>query len=73
MARTIMKPSLAKKNPRRVSKRRAASYAGIDPRTLDDLIDKGLVRVYRAAEKCFRVDLDELDAAMLAYGSEATG
>ncbi len=64
--RSIAKPSLAK----RVSKRQAAAYAGIDPRTLEDLIARGIVRVYRAGEKVFRIDLDELDAAMLAYGQE---
>ena len=58
------------RRPRRVSKRRAAAHAGIDTRTLEDLIEKGLVQVYRAGEKVFRIDLDELDAAMLAYGSQ---
>ena len=54
----------------RVSKRQAAIYAGIDPRTLDRFIDRGLVAVYRAGERVHRIDLDELDAAMQAYGSE---
>ena len=35
------------RGPRRVSKRQAAAYAGIDPRTLDDLIERGYVQVFR--------------------------
>ena len=58
------------RNPRRVSKRRAAAYASIDRHALERLIEQGLVKVYRAGEKTFRIDLDQLDAAMLAYGTE---
>jgi hypothetical protein len=57
--------------PRRVSKRRAAAHAGIDPRKLEEFIKEVGLPVYRAGPKTFRIDLDELDAAMRSYGSEA--
>ena len=56
--------------PRRESKRRAARYANIDPRILEGLIDQGLLTVYRAGQKVFRIDLDELDYVMAHYGEQ---
>jgi hypothetical protein len=50
--------------PRRVSKRQAALYAGIDPRTLDNLIADGVIGVYYANKRVQRIDLDELDSGM---------
>ena len=37
--------------------------------TLDKFIAMGLVPVYRIGPQTFRIDLDELDKAMQAYGS----
>jgi len=55
---------------RRVSKRQAANHAGINPQTLDDFITEVGLTVYRAGPNVFRIDLDELDEAMRAYGRE---
>jgi hypothetical protein len=53
-----------------VSKRQAANHAGINPQTLDDFITEVGLTVYRAGPNVFRIDLDELDEAMRAYGRE---
>ena len=66
MTTTRRKPA---RNPRRVSKADAAAHANVNPKTLDKFIAMGLVPVYRIGPQTFRIDLDELDKAMQAYGS----
>lgn len=53
------------RKPRRESVRKAADYAGMSRATLQrNLIDTGLITVYRAGPKTLRIDLDELDDVM---------
>ena len=63
---TVAEPN----HTRRVSKRRAALHAGINPHTLEEFIAEVGLTVYRAGQNVFRIDLDELDEAMRPYGRE---
>jgi hypothetical protein len=57
-------------HPRRVSKRRAARHAGINPHTLDEFIAEVGLTVYKAGKNVYRIDLNELDQAMRDYGKQ---
>lgn len=58
--------------PRRwASFKEAAEYLGVTDRTIRQLITDGKLRGYRANQRLYRVDLNELDAAMEPFGGDA--
>lgn len=55
--------------PRRwASLKEAAEYLGVTVATIRQMITDGKLRGYRANQRLYRVDLNELDAAMVPFG-----
>lgn len=46
----------------------AADHLGVTDRTIRQMIQDGRLRGYRAGKKLVRVDLNELDSALLPFG-----
>jgi excisionase family DNA binding protein len=46
----------------------AADHLQVTPRTIRQMIADGRITGYRSGSRLVRVDLDELDAAMAAFG-----
>lgn len=57
--------------PRCVSMAGGADYGGVSKRMLRDLINSGVIPAYRFGPKLVRVDLNDIDAAMVPYGGPA--
>lgn len=49
----------------------AAEYLGVSTRTIRQMISDGKFRGYRANARLFRVDLNEVDAALEPFGGAA--
>ncbi|AYJ05187.1 DNA binding domain, excisionase family [Mycobacterium avium subsp. avium] len=49
----------------------AAEYLGVSTRTIRQMIADGKFRGYRANARLFRVDLNEVDAALEPFGGAA--
>jgi excisionase family DNA binding protein len=47
----------------------AADYLGVTHRTIRQWITDGKIRGYRANARLYRVDLNEIDAAMQPFGA----
>ena len=59
-------------NPRRYAKlAEAADYIGVTDRTIRQMIADGRITGYRSGSRLVRVDLNELDAAMVPFGGAA--
>jgi excisionase family DNA binding protein len=46
----------------------AAEYLGVTDRTVYHMINDGRLTGYRSGSRIVRVDLDEIDAAMVPFG-----
>lgn len=55
--------------PRRfVTPAEAAEYLGVTPRTIRQMISDGRLTGYRSGTRLVRLDLNEVDAAMVPFG-----
>ena len=61
-----MPPSASRR--RYVSVAAAAEYLGVSDRTIRAMISKGRLTAYRNGRKLVRLDLNEIDARMEAFG-----
>ncbi len=48
-----------------------AEYLGVTDRTIRQMIADGRIRGYRNGRKVIRLDLNEIDAAMVPFGGAA--
>jgi excisionase family DNA binding protein len=46
----------------------AAAYLGVTPRTIRQMIADGRLTAYRSGTRLVRLDLNEIDAAMVPFG-----
>jgi excisionase family DNA binding protein len=49
----------------------AAEYLGVSDRTIREMIHDGRLTGYRNGRKLVRLDLNEIDAKMVAFGGDA--
>ena len=55
------------------TQKQAAEYLGVTERTVRQMIGDGRLIGYRSGKRLVRVDLDEVDAAMVPFGGGAVG
>ena len=71
----MQKKSTTENNQRRprrwASMQEAAEYLGVSSRTVREWITRGQITGYRINARVYRVDLDEVDAAMRPFGGAA--
>jgi excisionase family DNA binding protein len=46
----------------------AAAYLGVTTRTIRAMVADGRLRAYRSGKRLIRLDLNEIDAAMVPFG-----
>ena len=61
-------PNRAERRRRYATQADAAEYLGVTPRTIRQMIADGRLTGYRSGTRLVRVDLNELDAAMVPFG-----
>lgn len=74
MSRTSDKtsaPSTPQPERRWASMQQAADHIGVTTRTIRQMITDGKVRGYRINARLYRVDLNEIDAALQPFGGAA--
>jgi excisionase family DNA binding protein len=69
--RAIARMHPDKPNRRWASFKEAAEYLGVTVQTIRQMIAAGKLRGYRVNQRLYRVDLNELDAALEPFGGDA--
>ena len=72
ICRTVATAGRSSSTPRRryVSVIEAAEYLGVSDRTIRQMVSDGRLTAYRNGRKLVRLDLNEIDARMEAFGGD---